>query len=346
MAYDFIAGGAEDELTLRENVDAWNRIRILPRVLGGARERRLETTVLGQRISAPILAAPMGFQRLAHPEGEVAGARGTAQARTIFILSTMSTRSIEDVAHAGDGPKWFQLYVYKDRAISENLIARAVAAGYRAICLTVDNPVEGRRERDKLNPFILPKGLALANFQGNPALAKIEDSENESALTDYIHDQWETALSWRDVDWVSQRSKLPLIFKGVLTARDAELAVDHGAAAIVVSNHGGRQLDGAPATADVLSEVVDAVGSRCEVLVDGGIRRGTHVLRALAMGARAVLVGRPLFWGLALGGASGVHAVLRHLRDELSIAMELAGCPSISEISRDLLRKGPLHVGL
>jgi 4-hydroxymandelate oxidase len=340
MAYDFIAGGAEDELTLAENTAAWRKIQLLPRVLGGANERILKTTVLGQEIDFPVLVAPMGFQRLAHPGGEVAAGQGTAAAGTIFVLSTSSTCSLEEVAQGSRGPKWFQLYVYRDRTITKSLVDRAVTAEYQAICLTVDTPIEGRRERDKRNRLRLPPGMSLANFKDVPSLKNIGQSQNDSALTEYIENQWETALSWDDVDWVAGLSDLPLIIKGILSARDAELAVQRGAAAIVVSNHGGRQLDGVPASADVLSSVMDAVAGRCEVLVDGGIRRGTDVLKALALGARAVLLGRPVFWGLTLDGANGVTKVLHHLRDELSEAMELAGCRNISEVSRELIWTG------
>jgi 4-hydroxymandelate oxidase len=339
MSFDFVAGGSDDEWTLRRNMAAWHDTELLPRVLRYSRERSLETTLLGQRLAHPILMAPMGFQCLAHPEGEVAAARGAAAAKAVYVLSTTSTKSIEEVAQESQGPKWFQLYVYKDRSITKNLVERAVAAGYQALCLTVDTPIEGRREKDKLNQFRLPAGLTIANFRDNPALNDIGGADRESALTKYIESQWETGLSWDDVDWLARLSRLPLVLKGILSARDAELAVQHGIAAIIVSNHGGRQLDGVPATAEVLEAVVDAVGNRGEVLVDGGIRRGTHVLRALAMGARAVLVGRPLFWALALGGADGVAAALEHLRGELSEAMELAGCRSTAEISRELLRR-------
>jgi 4-hydroxymandelate oxidase len=344
MAYDFIAGGADDEVTLRQNEKSWEKLKLLPRVLRGPdRELNLKTTLLGQAVDFPIVVAPMGFQCLAHPEGEVAGAQGAAMAGTIFALSTTSTRSIEDVAHGSDGPKWFQLYVYKDRAITENLVERAVRSGYKAICLTVDTIIEGRRERDKYNQFRLPPGLSVANFKNQPALKNIGGAEDESALTTYIENQWEAGLSWADVDWVASLSQLPLIIKGILAVPDAELAVQHGAAAIVVSNHGGRQLDGVPATADVLPAIVAAVGNQCEVLVDGGLRRGTHILKALALGARAVLVGRPVFWGLALNGADGVQAVLYHLRDELKASMELVGWHSVHDVSRDLIWNGQLN---
>jgi 4-hydroxymandelate oxidase len=339
MAFDFIAGGAEDEKTLHANERAWETIKLLPRVLRGAPQRKLETNLFGATIDFPILMAPMGFQRLVHPEGEVASAVGAAKAGTIFVLSTTSTRSIEEVAKASQGTKWFQLYVYRDRAITQNLVERAVAAGYKAICLTVDNPIEGRRERDKINQFVLPPGIKLANFSNVQDLKNVDSNSNESALTTYIEKEWETGLSWQDVEWVASLSKLPLLIKGIMSPQDADLAIQHGAAGIIVSNHGGRQLDGAAASAEALSDVVKSVAGRCPVLVDGGIRRGTHVLKALALGADAVLVGRPLLWGLALNGSDGVTAVLQHLRKELSEAMELAGCRELAEISAELLWK-------
>jgi 4-hydroxymandelate oxidase len=337
MAFDFVAGGAEDELTLKGNIQAWEEIRFLPRMLNGAPERNLKTTVLGEPVDFPILMAPMGFQCLAHPDGEVAGAQGANRAGTIFALSTTSTKSIEEVSAGCRGPKWFQLYVYRDRGLTQSLISRAEAAGYKAICLTVDNPIEGRRERDKINEFHLPAGLTLANFKDVPGLQNVGTAHQESALSEYIKSQWEPALSWQDVDWVIRQTRLPVIVKGLLSPDDADLALQHGAAAIIVSNHGGRQLDDAIATANALPAIVERVQGRCEVLVDGGIRRGTHVLKALALGARAVLLGRPLFWGLALDGANGVQDVLLHLRDELSEAMELTGCPSLEAIQPGLL---------
>lgn len=241
------------------------------------------------------------------------------------------------MAAGSRGPKWFQLYVYRDRGLTRSLISRAEAAGYRAICLTVDNPIEGRRERDKVNEFHLPPGMTLANFRDVPELKNVGTAHQESALSEYIKSQWESALSWKDVNWVVRQTRLPVIVKGLLSPDDADLALQHGAAALIVSNHGGRQLDDAIATADALPAIVERVQGRCEVLVDGGIRRGTHVLKALALGARAVLLGRPLFWGLTLDGPQGVQDVLFHLRDELSEAMELTGCPDLDAIHPGLL---------
>ena len=340
MAYDFIAGGADDELTLRANSEAWRALRLAPRMLAGVAQRQLGTSVLGHDIAFPVLVAPMGYQCLAAAEGEVATARGAAQAGTVYVLSTTSTRSIEEVATAG-AASWFQLYVYKDRGITRELVARAAAAGYKALCLTVDSPREGWRERDQRNQFHLPPGLSLKNFEGMPGLADLGSSSGASALTSYIDQQWDAGLCWHDVDWLAGLSPLPLAVKGVLGAHDALAALDHGARAVIVSNHGGRQLDGVPATAEVLPAIAAAMDGRGELLVDGGIRRGTDVLKALALGARAVLLGRPVYWGLALDGADGVHAVLQHLRDEFDLAMALAGCRTVADITPDRIWQRP-----
>jgi 4-hydroxymandelate oxidase len=335
MAYDFIAGGADDEVTLHENEKAWKEIQLLPRVLWTSKSPDLKTTALGAPIDFPVLVAPMGFQSFAHVQGEVAAAEGTSKAGSLFVLSTMSTKSIEQVADVS-GPKWFQLYIYKDRGVTKSLVERAVAAGYKALCLTVDTPIEGRRERDKFNQFSLPSGIELANFKSSN-LQKLGHEENESALTTYIEQLWDPELSWADVEWLAKISPLPMIIKGVLSEKDALISLQHGVSAIIVSNHGGRQLDTVPSTAQVISGICEAIQDRCEVYVDGGIRRGTDVLKALALGARAVLLGRPVIWGLTLGGAEGVEKVLLHLRDELSAAMQLCGCKSLADISKEII---------
>jgi 4-hydroxymandelate oxidase len=248
----------------------------------------------------------------------------------------MSTKSIEAVAEIS-GSKWFQLYIYKDRGVTKSLVDRVISSGYQALCLTVDTPIEGRRERDKWNRFRLPAGVELANFKDNPNLKDIGRAENESALTTYIEKLWDPELSWADVDWLAKISSIPIIVKGILSERDALISLQHGAAAIIVSNHGGRQLDTAATTARVLSNICETVHGRCEVYVDGGIRRGTHVLKALALGARAVLIGRPIMWGLALDGATGVRDVLLHLQEEVIAAMQLTGCKSLADISSEII---------
>ena len=337
MLYDYIAGGAADEWTLAENRVAWSRFQLLPRMLRGVSDRSLATTVLGQDVSMPVLVPPMGFQGLCHADAERATARATAAEGTIFCASTVSNESLESIAEACDGPRWFQLYVYRDKEITRGLVDRAVAAGYSALCLTVDTPLAGARERDRRNSLRMPAHLALGNF---PAAHTAEHHQGHgagSALAQYIAARWDPGLTWEDVAWLRSVSPLPVVVKGVLAPADAVLAIEHGAAAVIVSNHGGRQRDSAPAGATMLAPVADAVQGRAEVLVDGGIRRGSDVLKALALGARAVLVGRPVLWGLTLDGVDGVRAVLQHLRVELDLAMALAGCRTVADVNRDLI---------
>jgi 4-hydroxymandelate oxidase len=337
MLFDYIAGGAGDEWTLRESRLAWSRLQLLPRMLRGVGTRDLGTTVIGTPVSLPVLVPPMGFHGLCHEDAEIATARATAAAGTIFAASTVSNRSLEAIAQACDGPRWFQLYVYRDKSITRDLVQRAAAAGYSALCLTVDTPLAGQRERDRRNRLRMPPHLGLENFPASHAERHKSGSEGGSALARYIADMWDANLTWEDVDWLRSISPIPVVVKGILAPADAVLAVDHGAAAIVVSNHGGRQLDGAPASVTMLPAVVDAVQGRVEVLIDGGVRRGTDVLKALALGARAVLVGRPVLWGLTLDGEAGVSAVLEHIRAEIDLAMALAGCRSINEIGPGLV---------
>ncbi|MDY6802285.1 MAG: alpha-hydroxy acid oxidase [Cyanobacteriota bacterium] len=337
MALDYYNSGAWDEITLRDNRAAYDRYKLLPRVLADVTHRDLSTTILGVPTEMPVLIAPMAFQCLAHPEGEMAVARAAKSMGVTTILSTMSTTSMEEVAGATD-KLWFQLYVHRDRSLTRALVERAEAAGYSALCLTVDAPVLGRRERDRRNQFFLPSGMELANltFMADLEVAK---SEGESGLFAYFARQLDPGITWKDLEWLQSLTKVPVVVKGVLRGDDALRAVEHGAKAIVVSNHGGRQLDGAIATIDALGEVVAAVGDRAEVLVDGGIRRGTDILKAIALGAKAVLVGRPILWGLAAGGETGARHVLELLRDELDVGMALSGCAKIEEIDVSLVRR-------
>ena len=339
MAFDYIAGGAGDEWTLRENRQAFSRWQLLPRMLRGVRTRDLRSSVLGTPVSFPVLVPPMGFHGLCHEDAELATARATAEAGTIFVASTVSNRSLEAIAHACEGPRWFQLYVYRDRGVTRELVQRAAAAGYEALCLTVDTPLAGARERDRRNRMRMPAHLGLENFPtAHAERHKVAGSgEGESALARYIADMWDPGLTWDDVEWLRSLSALPIVIKGVLAPGDAILAVEHGAQAVIASNHGGRQLDGVPAPLTMLPRLVDAAEGRVELLLDGGVRRGTDVLKALALGARAVLVGRPILWGLALAGAEGVRAVLEHLRNELDLAMALAGCAAVSDIDAELV---------
>jgi isopentenyl diphosphate isomerase/L-lactate dehydrogenase-like FMN-dependent dehydrogenase len=318
-AWDYFATGVDDETTLAENHAAFERIRLRPRALVDASAPDLRTTVLGSPISMPILVAPSAAHGFAHPDAERATARGAGAARTLMVASTESTAPLEEIAAAATGPLWFQLYVYRNRQIAETLLRRAEDAGFRAVVLTVDLPVNSKKER-AIRSEDRRRWLPEGNLTGL-AVADLEAYN----------------LTWRDLAWLRSRTSLPLVLKGILTAEDAALAVEHGAEGIVVSNHGGRALDSVPASIEALPEVAQAVAGRCEVYLDGGVRRGTDVLKALALGARAVLIGRPALWGLAVDGAQGVQHVLELLRAELERAMRLAGAASLARISRALL---------
>jgi isopentenyl diphosphate isomerase/L-lactate dehydrogenase-like FMN-dependent dehydrogenase len=313
-AQAYFAGGAGDEVTLRENVAAFGRRKLRPRVLVDVRAVSAATTVLGTEIALPVLIAPLALQRMAHPDGELATARAAAAAGTIMCLSTATTaRPAEVAAAAPEAPRWFQVYVFGDRSATEALIAEAVGNGFSALVLTADTPYLGRRERDVRVDFKIPEHLTVAG--------------------DIFGDGFDAGLSWRDLEWLAGYG-VPVAVKGILTAEDARLACEHGAAAVVVSNHGGRQLDGVLASLDALEEVVAAVDGRAEVLLDGGVRRGTDVLKALALGARAVLIGRAMLWGLAAAGEEGVADVLRLLRDEVELGLALLGCTSPADVTR------------
>jgi len=313
-AHAYLAGGAGDEVTLRDNVAAFERRKLRPRVLIDVSAVSTATTVLGTDIALPVVVAPVAIQRLAHSDGEEATARSAAAVNTIMCLSSAATCTPSTLQ---TGKRWFQVYVWNTRAKTRAAIEEAAACGYSALILTVDVPYLGRRERDMRVNFKLP--------------------ENLRAQGEVFGEGFDATLTWRDLDWLASYG-LPVVIKGILTAEDAVLACEHGARAIVVSNHGGRQLDGVPATIDVLEEVVDAVAGRAEVLLDGGVRRGTDVLKALALGARAVMIGRPILWGLAVAGEDGVTDVLRMLQDEFRLALALAGCTSPPDVKRAHVR--------
>ena len=336
MAYDYYASGANDEITLRENRQAYERIVIYPRMLRDVSNRSLQTTVLGQEIHMPIMVAPMAFQKMAHAEGEIATVKAASTAGTIMVLSTLSTCSIEDVAEASTGNLWFQLYVYRDRDLTASLVKRAEAAGCKALVFTVDSPLLGRREKDVRNGLHLPEGITAANL-AQAGIDALPGRIGDSGLAHYILSLYDQSLNWKDVEWLRSITNLPVLVKGILRADDAELAVHHGASGIIVSNHGGRQLDTAPATISVLAKVAEAVHGRAELFVDGGIRRGTDVVKALALGAKAVFVGRPVLWGLGSQGQAGALSVLNMLRDEFDLAMALSGCKSLADIDAGLL---------
>lgn len=335
MAYDYYSSGAHDEITLKENCDAYKRIFLKYRVLVDVSKRDLSTEVLGQKISMPVMIAPTAFHRMAHIDGEVAVAKAASAADTIMILSTLSNSDVEDVVKASSKQVWFQLYVYKDREVTRELIQRAETAGCKAIVLTVDAPVLGTRERDVRNKFNLPQGITVKNL--TPARKENLPEIEDSGLSAYVQKFLDPSLSWKDIEWLKSVTNLPVIIKGISCKEDALLAVQHEVNGIVVSNHGGRQLDTCRATIDVLPEIADAVQGKIEILIDGGIRRGTDVLKAVALGAKAVLVGRPVIWGLAVDGEKGVSSVLEILRRELDIAMALCGCASVKKISKELI---------
>jgi 4-hydroxymandelate oxidase len=337
MAFDYIDGGADDEVTLRENRAAFARLRLRPRILAGAGTRDLRATLFDQTISFPVLVAPMAFHQLVTPDGELATARAAGAVGTIMCVSTAANYRLEDVAAAATGPLWFQLYCYKDRELTRNLVDRADVAGYRALVLTADTPMVGRRERDIRNRFTLPPGTGWKNVEAFGKRDLPQDVAG-SGLAAYVASQQDANLTWADVDWLVGISRLPVLVKGVLCAADARLAAEHGAAGVIVSNHGGRQLDTALATIDALPEVAAAAAdSNLTVLLDGGVRRGTDVLKALALGAQAILLGRPVLWGLAVGGQEGGQAVLETLRAEFDLAMALAGCKTLADLNPDLV---------
>ncbi|CAH2053716.1 unnamed protein product [Thlaspi arvense] len=333
MVYDYYASGAEDQWTLQENRNAFARILFRPRILIDVSKIDMTTTVLGFKISMPIMVAPTAFQKMAHPEGEYATARAASAAGTIMTLSSWATSSVEEVASTGPGIRFFQLYVYKNRNVVEQLVRRAEKAGFKAIALTVDTPRLGRRESDIKNRFTLPPNLTLKNFEGLD-LGKMDEA-NDSGLASYVGGQIDRTLSWKDVQWLQTITKMPILVKGVLTGEDARIAIQAGAAGIIVSNHGARQLDYVPATISALEEVVKATQGRIPVFLDGGVRRGTDVFKALALGASGIFIGRPVVFSLAAEGEAGVRKVLQMLRDEFELTMALSGCRSLKEITRN-----------
>jgi isopentenyl diphosphate isomerase/L-lactate dehydrogenase-like FMN-dependent dehydrogenase len=331
----YFAGGSGDEVTLRDNLSAWKRWRLRPRMLVDVSAVSTEVELLGGPLSIPVLVAPVAYQRLVDPEGEVAMARAAAAAGTAMCLSTLATsRPSEVAAAAPGGRRWFQLYGFRDAAITRALMEEAVDHGFEAIVVTADLPPGGNRERDLRTGFRLPAGL------GIPSVAAALGGDRELTVEDTF-DLMDLSAEWPSIAALASEARVPVLVKGILTAEDALLAIEHGAAGVIVSNHGGRQLDCALATADVLAEIVEAVDGRAAVLVDGGIRRGTDIAIALALGADAVLVGRPVLWGLAAGGAAGAERVLELLRAELELTLALCGCTSPAQLGRDYVRRAP-----
>jgi isopentenyl diphosphate isomerase/L-lactate dehydrogenase-like FMN-dependent dehydrogenase len=334
-AHGYFAGGAGDERTLRANVEAFGRWRLRPRVLVDVGDVSTKTSILGTDISMPVLVAPVALQRLAHPDGEEAMARAAAAAGTVMCLSTIATAGPRQVAEAApDGDRWLQLYCFRDRGVTRAVIDEAVDCGYKAIALTVDAPYAGKRERDLRTGFQVPAEVTV------PSVAAAVGGQKPIGVRE-VFELLDPTLTWADLERLAGECDLPVLLKGVHTAEDARLAAEHGAAGVVVSNHGGRQLDGVPATIDVLPEVVDAVGGELAVLMDGGVRRGTDVLVALALGAAAVLIGRPALWGLAVDGEEGARRVLDLLRAEVGLALALLGCASPQEVTRAHVSAAP-----
>lgn len=355
--FDYIDGGAESETTLRHNSEAFARIEFRPRVLRDVSDVDPSTTLLGRQLPFPLVLAPTGYTRIAHPDGELAVARAAGRAGLPYALSTMGTRTIEEVAAAGSGPKWFQVYTWKDRGLVKEMVGRAQASGYEALVLTVDTAVLGLRERDfrrgltlpprvgpgtiidgMLHPgwtweFIRAEPIVFANLVGRgPSVF------DAVTLGTFIKDQFDASLSWDDVSWLRSIWDGPIVLKGIQTVADARLAADAGVEAIALSNHGGRQLDGAPAPIELVAPVVEAVGSRVEVICDGGIRRGGDIVKAVALGANACMVGRPYLYGLAAGGEMGVDYVINHLEEGVRRTLALLGCRSIADLTPDYVR--------
>lgn len=337
MAYAYFAGGADDERLLAGNIEAWARWQLHPRVLAGITGVDLSTTLLGTAVSSPVVVAPTAVQRLAHGEGETATARGAAAVGALMVLSSLASCSLEEVAAAApDAPRWMQVYILRDRSRTVGLVQRAAAHGYGALVLTVDTAVSGLRLRELRGGVRLPPDLALPNVAGDSA-----QRAHDGGLMAVVTREFEPSLTPDDIGWLAGLSDLAVVVKGVQRADDALRCVEAGAAAIVVSNHGARQLADAPATADIVGEIADAVGDRAEVYVDGGIRRAPDVMKALALGARAVLIGRPSLWALAAGGADGVASLLRWYETELRRTMALCGTATIEGIDRSLVRRAP-----
>lgn len=355
--FHYIDGGADDEITLRRNTDAFNDVRLIPNALANLSNMDLGTTVLGQHIDWPVFLSPTGMTRLFHHDGERAVCRAAHKFGTMYSLSTISTVSIEEVGGLTPGPKCFQVYIHKDRGLTYEFVERCKAANFSALCLTVDTLVAGNRERDLVTGMVMPPKFrfsSMLSFMTHPnwgwnyltsekfKLANVADriSEGTGKLTsviDYLNNQFDRSITWKDAEQLIQAWGGPFAIKGVMSVEDAQRAVDIGASAVMISNHGGRQLDGSTAPFDQLPEIVDAVGDKLEVILDGGVRRGTHVLKALAMGAKACMIGRGYLYALAAGGQPAVERALTRLREEVERDMVLMGCSRVSELDRSKL---------
>ncbi|HUP15770.1 MAG TPA: alpha-hydroxy acid oxidase [Acidimicrobiia bacterium] len=355
--FDYIDGGAEDELTLAANIHAYRRVTFRPRVLRDVGEVDISASLLGKPLSLPLVLAPTGFTRIADPAGELAVARAAERAGVPYALSTLGTRSIEEVAAVNTSRLWFQVYVWRDRALVADLVQRAAASGYEALCLTVDTAVFGRRERDVRRGFTLPPKLGLSTaldgivhpgwtwqfLRSEPIVfanvtgRAVGDGANAVTLADYVARQFDPGLSWKDVEWLRGQWSGPIVIKGIQTVDDARIAADAGVEAIAISNHGGRQLDSAPAALDLVPEIAEAVGDRIEIICDGGVRRGSDIVKALALGANACMAGRAYLYGLGAAGEAGVDHVLDMFSFDMKRTMALIGCTTIKEVNRDFV---------
>jgi L-lactate dehydrogenase (cytochrome) len=357
--FDYVDGGAEDEVALRASVEAYRRLRFRPRVLRGFAEVDTATTLLGRRIPLPLVLAPTGFTRIVDPAGELAVARSAGRAGVPYALSTLGTRSIEEVAAVASGPLWFQVYVWRDRGLVKDMIDRAAAAGFEALCLTVDVPVLGRRERDVRRGFELPPRLGPGTLvdgilhpgwvwrflRSEPIefanLAMASGGAGAVSLAEFVAGQFDPAISWQDLEWLRSAWDGPLVVKGIQRVEDAETAVAEGASAVVLSNHGGRQLDSAPVPLDLVAAARQALGSTAEIVCDGGVRRGSDIVKAVALGADAVMAGRAYLYGLGAAGEAGVDLVLAMLRADVERTMALVGAASLDELTPDLVAPRP-----
>ena len=333
MAYEYISGGAADEITLRWNREAFDRLRLRPRILVDVSQLDTRLTLFGQELPFPILLAPTAYHRLVHPEGELATVKGAGAAGATLVASMLATATIEEMAKAATGPLWFQTYILKDRGFTRDLVQRAENAGCKALCVTVDSPVVGVRNRDQRARFALPPEMERANLKG----LMRPGGNLRPAEGDIYTPILDASITWKEIDWLRSFARVPVLLKGVMNPDDAEQAVKTGAAGIIVSNHGARNLDTVPATVDILSEVTEKVAGRIPVLMDSGIRRGTDVLKALALGATAVLIGRPYLHGLGVAGAEGVRRVVKILQTEFQMALALTGRTSLRSIDRSVL---------
>ncbi|KAM8712076.1 hypothetical protein ACLKA7_012578 [Drosophila subpalustris] len=335
-AKDYYKSGAGEQFTLNLNREAFKRLRLRPRYLRDVSKLDISCQIFGQQLKWPVGIAPTAMQKMAHPDGEIGNARAAGKAGSIFILSTLSTTSLEDLsAAAPDTLKWFQLYIYKDRSLTEKIVRRAEKANFKALVLTVDAPIFGHRRADVRNKFSLPSHLSLANFQGEQANGVV--TEGGSGINEYVANQFDASINWKDINWLKQLTHLPIILKGILTAEDAILAREFGCAGVIVSNHGARQIDTVPASIEALPEVAKAVGNDLVVMLDGGITQGNDIFKALALGAKTVFIGRPAVYGLAYNGQQGVEQLLDILKKDFEISMALTGCPKLSDIQSSMV---------